>query len=149
MKTLMRVYMASYGCSIQTLPTRTWRTLTQPSLRVVLDELALVDGPDSQLSLHRGDERRPLEQGSGQTLQSLHRTRTERAVEIKTNKQTNKQKQKADKFTVQDQPHRFFLRETRRSKPAHPPMSAAAVEHWSGDEEAGGERSAWGHSENG
>lgn len=47
--------------------------LTEPFLRVVLDELALVDGPDTELSLHRCDEGRPLEQSSGQTLQSLHR----------------------------------------------------------------------------
>nr|ACN36312.1 unknown [Zea mays] len=38
------------------------------ALRVVLQELALVDGPHPELALHRGDERRALEHGARQRL---------------------------------------------------------------------------------
>nr|CAB3455082.1 unnamed protein product [Digitaria exilis] len=39
------------------------------TLRVVLQELALVDGPHPELALHRGDERRALEDGARERLE--------------------------------------------------------------------------------
>ena len=45
--------------------------LTHVPLGVILNHLALVDGPDAKLALDSCNERWALEQGSGQGLQGL------------------------------------------------------------------------------
>lgn len=43
------------------------------SVVVKLDKLALVDGPDTELALDGGDQRGPLEEGTGQSLKGARK----------------------------------------------------------------------------